>query len=658
MSNAATIQETLKKIEETYPILGAYVVGKSIDFCIDSFVKHTPPSPSSPETEHEHFIKEYRSIDILKQYISLMLEWSEKDNVIRSLNSKNNTDYYVTQSFKRLEIQDPNENLLLKDVLTHKKNYIFKGGPGTGKSTFLKHLINTSYEDSNFIKRHAYFPFLLKCRDFSRHRFIPVFPTHLSQQDNKKNPGRQLSQEREKYLIENTFVLISILSELGFYIRFPNKFKNEQTYISWTKELEALFFDTAESNNMLFLVDGYDEISDTLTQRVLVDILNTLTLKAPSANFILTTREVTTIGILPKTDCYEIKFFGPDQIKSFLLSWFSHEPESGQLLLSKLIDCTYYDTLCRPLILGFICILFEKNNNDIPLKPSDIYYEIVELLVVKWERDNRLVRSSNYLNFTKEKKIRFLSEFAYVLTKEKQVKDFTRSQLKEYLKGLLNRYNISHDDLEPLVEEIETHTGLFLKIGNNKYTFSHFSLQEFLAAYFIFNIGSTHKSLPSLMTIPEIISICVALSVNPNFYFSDLYFNFLAKFTNESHAQILIFLERLMIESPEFYEDEIMGIAFLSLYSGLLTRINNFNTLADNALIERAVITESNVVEKTFIKVFGNTSIRQSVLKALLDFSPYYSISKTRVVYIVKKHVRKQNDFVYPKYLILDTHII
>lgn len=652
MGNIKFIQEALNQINISYPIIGEYVVHKAIDFVL-SQVKKSKDKIFDLEKDgiQDHFIKEFRHIDIIKQYINGILNWSESENIIQSFNPKFNSEYYVYQTFKRLGSNDKNNSLSLDSILLNRRNYIFKGGPGTGKSTFLKHLLNTSFNDSNFIKKNNYFPYLLKCRELTVSKLKPNI-----EKDDETNKKIPLSQERLIRLVENSYILTSILSELGFYIRFPNAFKNNDTYISWVKELEGFFLEIADANSILFLIDGFDEVQEEITKTALIDLLAKIALKCPDCNFIITSRETNSLGSFSNTFSYEINFFKDEQLNLFVDNWFTHSLEKGELLKIKLRNRPYFDTLCRPLTLAFICALFEKNNSDIPFKGTEIYLQIVDLLIDKWERENRIQRHSKYIGFSKEQKIRFLSEFSFKLTIPRGEKEFSKENLKTYLKPLLKKYKIPIDELDFLVEEIENHTGLFLEIGN-KYCFSHFSIQEFLVAYHIFNIGSIPKNQDTLNSLPEVLAICVALSSDPSEYFIELYLQFLSKYTAQSKSQILKFLDRLATESPDFECSEFLGIYLLCLYSGLVVDKDNFNKNLNDKFAERIQTFDTKQIDLAFERILTNEAVSQSVFKGLENYYLVFDLKNNFSVYTIKEYLKHTEIHPFPQFLVINSDL-
>ncbi|MVT09685.1 NACHT domain-containing protein [Chitinophaga tropicalis] len=654
----AFLKDFLKKIDDSYPILGEYIITKVSDFVLSQISSFPKSKNAGGETHEEQFIYEFKNLDALKHSIIGMLTWADNENIIRSFNPRFNSEYYVYQTFRKYEIYNKQEFINLDDILTSRSNYIFKAGPGTGKSTLIKHLINNSPSKDNHINKNGYFPYLLKCRDISSNVYIP-----------RKKAMRQSSHADEIAVVEDFFlitekktatkahILISILGDLGFYVKYPNIFMNDDTYGSWVKSVELFLWELSNKHSIIYLVDGYDEIQEPLIKEALVEILNNMALKCPASNFIITSREISTIGNFANTYTYEINFFKDEQLNLFIDKWFVNKPQYGDLLKEKLRTKTYYDTLYRPLILAFICVLFEKNNAEIPHTSVEIYFQIIELLVEKWEAENRLRRHSKYLKFVKEKKIRFLAEFAFALTKNKGEQEFTRENLRLYLRSLLSKYKIPIDELEYLVEEIENHTGLFIETGVRKYCFSHFSLQEFLTAYHIFNIGSVYKDENSLVTIPEIFALCVALSSNPNNYFAELYHDFLTKHTGSHMQYILVFLERLMNEIPDFEVEEILGICFLGLYSGLILKKDGFNRIIDDSFTHKIRETYTDTVDPVFERIINNEVIRNSVKKSLLNYSKSFELNSYHSIYEVKSFLQHGNIFRLPNYLIVNENL-
>jgi hypothetical protein len=65
--------------------------------------------------------------------------------------------------------------------------------------------------------------------------------------------------------------------------------------------------------------------------------------------------------------------------------------------------------------------------------------------------------------------------------------------------------------------EVETHTGLILKSGHDRFEFSHKSLQEYLAAEFTVKMPSKPSNMIDLQIMPNELAIATAILAYPIF---------------------------------------------------------------------------------------------------------------------------------------------
>src|SRR5262249_6237409 len=149
------------------------------------------------------------------------------------------------------------------------------------------------------------------------------------------------------------------------------------------------------------------------------------------------------------------------------------------------------------------------------------YRKIIQLLLEQWDRERNVKRKSRYAGFTPEEKEEFLSHLAYDLTISTGRSIFEEGALRESYDRIYNNFPLDAAEREEVIAEVESHTGLFLESGFERYEFMHKSIQEFLTAEYIVRLGS----IPDLTSIDGLgaeMAIAVAISSNAGEYVTRL----------------------------------------------------------------------------------------------------------------------------------------
>jgi len=73
-------------------------------------------------------------------------------------------------------------------------------------------------------------------------------------------------------------------------------------------------------------------------------------------------------------------------------------------------------------------------------------------------------------------------------------------------------------EAQQVVNELETHTGLFIQSGYEQFEFAHKSLQEYLAAEYLVKLPSIPPERRILFKLPNELAIAVTISSNPSDY--------------------------------------------------------------------------------------------------------------------------------------------
>jgi hypothetical protein len=218
--------------------------------------------------------------------------------------------------------------------------------------------------------------------------------------------------------------------------------------------------------------------------------------------------------------------------------------------------------------LAHLCAIFERVHK-IPEKPKSVYKKIVGLLLEDWDQQRSVQRVSAYSDFEVDRKADFLSDLAHNLTISNRTPAFTSDDLLESYRQIAGNYGLRSSEARAVVNELETHTGLIVQSGTDLFEFSHKSLQEYLTAVFIVGLPSIPRSMIDLQIMPNELAIATALSSRPSKYFYSLVVNHFSQI-QLSFQFVRTFINRMLIERPDFELSAEVGLAILCLYSQYL----------------------------------------------------------------------------------------
>lgn len=507
----------------------------------------------------------------LSHHLNTVKNWSEEISFFDLKKSKNTEqvyvplDLYVSPLKSRISIEEKVLKMpLLKtlDLREESNHYVILGQPGAGKTTTMKYICREMLlGNEHFLKKYN-FPILIRLRE------INSLKSKLLENENNSNNN----------------ILWNLLHEiLGIQITFPNSLEGKENESLRIKKKKGIIKNFLEKLSPLIILDGFDEIVYKTDKDKILKEIREIGLMLEKSCIIITSRSADFNYNLDKFDTFEISPLDDNQISKFALNWLE-DLEKSELFIKQLSDTPFKDTAIRPLTLSHLCAIFERIGS-IPEKPKTVYKKVVNLLIEEWDEQRSVKRGSSYSSFEPDRKFDFLSNLSYVLTTEIRKTIFDVDELGNCYNKIYENYGLPQKEMKQVVNELESHTGLFLESGYNIYEFSHKSIQEYLAAEYIVKLPSIPADRKKIYSLANELAIAVAISSNPSAYFLELVFNYLLKIDDLSENFINTFLNRLLVEKPDFHISDDIGWALILLYSLYFKYITNWNSRQDKQML-------------------------------------------------------------------------
>lgn len=335
-------------------------------------------------------------------------------------------------------------------VANDKSCLMVLGGPGIGKSTFLRKIGLEALKKDGALKREC----------------IPVF--------------LELKKFREK----TVDIRQKIIEEFET-CNFP---------------AAAAFVDVAlEQGKLLVLFDGLDEVPSTNLIQVIEkieDFVDQHSREIPNQNtqnsFVASCRIAAYRSSFRRFTDVTISEFDDGQIKQFIHRWFDAEEDkalkTGEKYLTLLNQSEHIATkelAQTPLLLTFLCLIYDREQ-ALPHERTTLYGSALNIILKEWSAQKRINPDPIYQGLHPALEEVMLAEIAYDSFKEDQLffsKDTITSRITAFLTDMLDAPKCLNADA--VLTAIEVQQGILVERATDAYSFSHLTLQEYLTALHI-----------------------------------------------------------------------------------------------------------------------------------------------------------------------------
>ncbi|WP_432812136.1 NACHT domain-containing protein [Pantanalinema sp. GBBB05] len=327
-------------------------------------------------------------------------------------------------------------------VANEKQFLMVLGGPGAGKSTFIRKIGLEALKGEDGDYEHECIPVLIELKNFTK----------------EANLEEAIAQE----------------------FRICNMPHPDDT----TAKL-------LEQGKLLILLDGLDEVPMKNTDEAIHQIQNFVD-QYDKNRFIASCRVAAYRHNFRRFTDVAMADFDQHQIHQFIRNWFSSEADQAVgtaqrcwTLLHKPENMAAKELAHTPLLLTLLCLVYDRSQN-FPTNRSSLYRKALRVLLEEWAAEKRIMREQIYDGMNTELEEILLSEIAYIAFEADRLFFSQREivdQIRDFLTNNLNAPK--HLNGEAVLNAIAIQQGILVERAEDVYSFSHLTLQEYLTAYYI-----------------------------------------------------------------------------------------------------------------------------------------------------------------------------
>ncbi len=321
-------------------------------------------------------------------------------------------------------------------VANDKQYLMVLGGPGAGKSTFLRRMGLEALKGNKGAYKPGYIPVFVDLKVF-----------------NKGDIN-----------IEKT------IAEEFRICGFPSPEESTQKLL--------------QQGKLLVLLDGLDEVATDRMNEAIIQIQNFVDAHKQN-RYIASCRVAAYRHNFRLFTDVAMADFDDAQIKQFIDNWFRREPDIAVDCWEKLNsdDHTAAKELTQtPLLLTLVCLLYERSRK-FPTNRSTLYERALRVLLEEWAAEKGIPQDDLYKGLDTKRKEMMLAEIAHDSFQQNRLFS-TRREITDQIEQLLKEILPDEKGVDgaKVLRSIEVQHGILVERADGIYSFSHLTLQEFLTA--------------------------------------------------------------------------------------------------------------------------------------------------------------------------------
>lgn len=256
-----------------------------------------------------------------------------------------------------------------------------------------------------------------------------------------------------------------------------------------------------QTGGLLVLLDGLDEVpTDKLDDTI--QGIRTLVDQHSDCRYVISCRTAFYKDYFTRFNDVLLTDFTDDQIQNLIENWFrsdrDRELNTATTLWSLLKAPEHQATreLAKtPLLATFLCLVYD-DRQKLPTNRAELYGDALRILLERWTASKRVRVHAEpvFPGLTIKRELLMLEEIAGSAYEGEQY-FFTAQELATAIEGFLqsDAGGPNRVDGHMVLEEIERKQGLLVQRAHNKYSFSHLTLHEYLAACHYYKSGRSRE---------------------------------------------------------------------------------------------------------------------------------------------------------------------
>lgn len=343
---------------------------------------------------------------------------------------------------RRFQGRDPSK-LDAPLVVNETQFLMVLGGPGAGKSTFLRRTGLEALKGERGSFKHNCIPVMLELKRFSSKKF-----------DLTKAIAEELS-----------------------HFEFPAS--------------SDFVINLLEHGKLLILLDGLDEVPKANLNFVVDEIQNFVT-RYDKNRYIASCRIAAHRSTWNNFRDIELADFDDNQIRRFIHNWFHSEldrdsqtSEKCWETLNKSKNAAAKELAQTPLLLTFLCMVYDRTQG-FPTNRATLYRKALDILLEEWAAEKRIRHETIYEGLNPDLEKVLLAEIGYTGFASDQL-FFTQqelvNQIKSFLADTVDKPKLL--DGAAILNAIAVQQGILVERAEDVFSFSHLTLQEHLTAQYL-----------------------------------------------------------------------------------------------------------------------------------------------------------------------------
>lgn len=255
--------------------------------------------------------------------------------------------------------------------------------------------------------------------------------------------------------------------------------------------------------NLLILFDGLDEVpAEKLS--TCIDQIRAFVHQFDGNRWAIACRTADYCYSFPGVVELEVVGFSDQQIQRFIANWFAAETQAcdqAQVTLWQALNQSRnlpIKELARtPLLLFYLCLVHEQGG-VLPKSRGQIYSKILEIFLAEWPRQKNIESDPSLAptGLSAYAKQKLLAAIAYDCFRDNQLV-FSRLYLQQAIEVFVTQGPPWVRGMDPglLLEDLESRRGLVVERFQGYFSFSHLTLQEYLAAQYVVDHSETRPVL-------------------------------------------------------------------------------------------------------------------------------------------------------------------